>query len=67
MFNELKSLNIYKSFGPDQVNPKLLHALADNILYVVLCIYFQNVLMNREFPIFGKRQMLLHYIKKILN
>ena len=30
MFNELKSLNIYESFGPDQVNPKLLLALADN-------------------------------------
>ena len=34
VFNELKSLNIYKSFGPDQVHPKLLHALADNNSFV---------------------------------
>ena len=30
IYNEFKSINIYKSFGPDNIHPKLLHALADN-------------------------------------
>ena len=30
VYQELKSVNIFKSFGPDNIHPKLIHALADS-------------------------------------
>ena len=42
VFNELKSLNIYKRFGPDQVHPKLLHPLADIMHLFSKCINEQS-------------------------
>ena len=30
VYQELKSVNIYKSSGPDNIHPKVLNALADN-------------------------------------
>ena len=34
VYRELKSLNIFKSFGPDNIHPKLLRALADSPKFV---------------------------------
>ena len=34
VYEELKSLNTFKSSGPDNIHPKLLHALADNPNFV---------------------------------
>ena len=48
MFHELKSLNIYKSFGPDQVHPKLLHALADNNSFVRCIMHLFSKCINEQ-------------------
>ena len=48
VFNELKSLNIYKSFGPDQVHPKLLHALADNNSFVRCIMHLFSKCINEQ-------------------
>ena len=34
VYNELKSINIFKSFGPDNIHPKLLRGLADSPSFV---------------------------------
>ena len=44
VYDELKSLNMFKSFGPDNVHPKLLNALADNAEFVKsITTYILNV------------------------
>ena len=34
IFNELKNLNIYKSFGPDNFHPKLLKSLSETPSFI---------------------------------
>ena len=34
VYGELRNVNIFKSFGPDNIHSKLLHALADNSCFV---------------------------------
>ena len=51
VYNELKSVDIYKSFGPDNVHPKLLRSLADNPSFVqCLTKLYSKCISNRCIP-----------------
>ena len=48
---ELKSLNIYKSFGPDNIHPKLLRALSRNTSFVnSLTELYRKCVIERRIP-----------------
>ena len=51
VYEELKNLNIYKSFGPDNIHPKLLYALADDPHFVrsILALY-SKCIDQQEIP-----------------
>ena len=56
--NKLCTLNIYKSFGPDECHPKLLKAMADNPQFVEALGDLLGVVLLRERSLWsGKRLM----------
>ena len=55
IYDEFKSINIYKSFGPDNIHPKLLHALADNHDFIkCMKILYNKCIEERKIPLLWK-------------
>ena len=51
VFDELRHLNIFKSFGPDNVHPKLLYALAGNPGFIkCLSVLYNKCIQEQKIP-----------------
>ena len=65
IYNEFKSINIYKSFGPDNIHPKLLHALADNHDFIKrMKILYNKCIEERKIPLLWKTANVVALHKK---
>ena len=65
VYNELSKLDIYKSFGPDKIHPKLLKALADNDNFVqVLTFLFNKCAQEAKIPDMWKEAHVIALHKK---
>ena len=65
IYNEFKSINIYRSFGPDNIHPKLLHALADNHDFIkCMKILYNNCIEERKIPLLWKTDNVVALHKK---
>jgi len=66
IWKKLLNSNVNKSAGPDQIHPKVLYELRNEIVYPLKLI-FEQTIKEKSYQLTGRWEIYMQYIRKAVN